>query len=239
MKLAPILVGAAVFFVFVNVLEGLMHLYFFKGNTYTKSLLENPWIYAVYGSLAAGLFEETGRLIAFKLFLKKHRSPSDGIAYGLGHGGIEFLLIGGLGAVSSLVMAIMLNNGNLESALTLKHVSEEQITTIKNSILNIDFTNVALGLFERSMALLLQVGMSMMVFYGVVTKKYRFYFFAISFHVAVDFSAALAQKGIISPIWIVELIIIPFAIVAILIAINLYKKMKTTSEEVVIPALQS
>ncbi len=225
-KVPPFFTGVGIFFIFVIVLEKLMHLYFLKTNTYTKSLLENPWIYAVYGSMAAALFEETGRLIAFKYILKKYRSPADGIAYGLGHGGIEFLLIGGFGAVNALVMAVLINHGGFDEMLNVKNVPAAQIKEIKDSILSVDFTNVIVGLFERSMALILQVGMSMMVFYGVVTGKYKYYFFAALFHAMVDFSAALAQKGIISPTWIVEIILIPFAVCGLWIARDLFIKLK-------------
>src|ERR1700739_967956 len=78
-KLTPFFSGVGVFLVFAICLEQLMHFYFLKTNVYTKSLLENPWILAVYGCMAAALFEETGRLIAFKFILKKYRSASDGI----------------------------------------------------------------------------------------------------------------------------------------------------------------
>ena len=234
-KLWPFFAGAGTFILFVIILEKLMHLYFLKTNVYTKSLLENPWIYATYGCMAASLFEETGRLIVFKFILKKYRSPSDGIAYGLGHGGIEFLLIGGIGAVSVLVMAVLINHGGLEAMLGVKNVPAEKIKDIKDSILSIDFRNVMMGLFERCMALMIQFGMTMMVFYGVVRGKYKYYFFAVLFHASVDFPAALAQKGIISPVWIVELIIIPFAIAGILIARNLFKKLKAIEKLVSAP----
>ncbi len=229
-KLAPFFAGAGVFFLFVLILEKLMHLYFLKTNDYTKSLLENPWIYATYGCMAAALFEETGRLIIFKFILKKYHSPSDGIAYGLGHGGIEFLLVGGIQAVSVLVMAVLINHGGFEAMLSIKNIPSTQIKEIKDSIFAIDFTNVMMGLSERCMALMMQIGMTMMVFYGVVSGKYKYYFFAILFHASVDFFGVLAQKGIISRVWIVELIIIPFAIAGIFIARNLFRKLKIMEE---------
>jgi uncharacterized membrane protein YhfC len=120
----------------------------------------------------------------------------------------------------------MINNGSFETLLASKHIPVEKINDIKNSIANVNFSNVAIGIYERSMALILQVGMSMMVFYGVVTRKYKYYLFAVLFHIAADFSAALAQKGVISPAWIVEIILIPFAIAAWLIARNLFIKLK-------------
>lgn len=230
-KALPVFIGAGAFILFAMVLESLLHLYVLKINSTTIKLLENPWLYACYGCLAAALFEETGRFLAFKFLLKKYRSPADSIAYGLGHGSIEFLLIAGLGSINLLIMAIMINKGTFDNLFIGKPVEPDKIIEIKNSILDLGFSNVSLGLFERCMAVLLQLGMSMIVFYGIVTKKIQYYFFAMLFHIAADFPAALSQKGVISPKWIVELILIPFAIGALYITIRLFKKLKQRDEE--------
>ena len=63
-----VFVGAAVFVLFVLVLESGMHALVFgiSGEGITK----NIWIYALYGGLAAGLFEETGRCRLIPLRLR-------------------------------------------------------------------------------------------------------------------------------------------------------------------------
>ena len=56
---------------------------------------ENPWLYVLYGIAAAAIFEETARWVIF-YWLQKKRPLTfrDGVAYGLGHGGIEALFVG-------------------------------------------------------------------------------------------------------------------------------------------------
>src|SRR5699024_7905221 len=85
----PMLVGAWIFFVFAQVLEAILHQVVFFVDIFTTNWLQNPLVYAIYASLAAGVFEEIGRFIGFRFLLKKFRSWKDGIAYGIGHGGIE------------------------------------------------------------------------------------------------------------------------------------------------------
>ena len=58
--------------------------------------LENPYVFAIYGGLTAGIFEELGRFVAFFFLLKKYLDYKDGFAYGIGHGGIESILVGGI-----------------------------------------------------------------------------------------------------------------------------------------------
>jgi uncharacterized membrane protein YhfC len=56
--------------------------------------MSHTWLYAVLGALLAGLFEETGRFIAFKFLLKKRTDRKTAISYGIGHGGFEAIFGG-------------------------------------------------------------------------------------------------------------------------------------------------
>ena len=64
-----------------------------------------PAAYTAYGCLAAGLFEETGRLMGLSLLCKKDRDLALGVGYGIGHGGVEAALLAGVNAaVNAAVM---------------------------------------------------------------------------------------------------------------------------------------
>ena len=92
-SLKSFLIGMVMFIVMVQILEGLFHLYLLKINQTTAAWLMQPFIYAIYGGLMAGVFEETGRYVSFKWFLKKETRIQDALSYGIGHGGIELSLI--------------------------------------------------------------------------------------------------------------------------------------------------
>ena len=64
----------------------------------------NIWLYALYGGLMAGLFEETGRYLAFSFALKKYRAKNvNALMYGAGHGGFEAIVIVGLTMINNIV----------------------------------------------------------------------------------------------------------------------------------------
>lgn len=46
-------------------------------------------LYYLVMGFTAGFFEESARYVGLKIFRKKHTAWIDGVAYGLGHGGIE------------------------------------------------------------------------------------------------------------------------------------------------------
>lgn len=69
--------GAAAFILFAMILEQLLHSAVLRSPA-GAVLQGNIWLYGLYGGLAAGLFEETGRLAAFRLLLKKETRACDG-----------------------------------------------------------------------------------------------------------------------------------------------------------------
>jgi uncharacterized membrane protein YhfC len=77
-----VLVGAGVFFVFSQVLEKSLHVYLLKLNPTTAAWFQVHSIgFALYGCLAAGLFEEVGRNVGMRFLVKASGNPGTGVAY--------------------------------------------------------------------------------------------------------------------------------------------------------------
>ncbi|MGL4373111.1 MAG: YhfC family glutamic-type intramembrane protease, partial [Turicibacter sp.] len=111
-SLLSFFVGMIAWVVAVQILEAPVHLYFLSANEITSNFLfTNPIAYMLYGGLMAGVFEETARLVCFKFLLKKQNRIQDALSYGIGHGGVEAVLLVGLTYVSNLAMSVMINNG--------------------------------------------------------------------------------------------------------------------------------
>lgn len=69
-KLSTVLIGAGTFFLFALVLESTLHQLVLKG-PHGDAIMGNTLRYAIYGGLAAGVFEETGRFLSMKFLMKK------------------------------------------------------------------------------------------------------------------------------------------------------------------------
>lgn len=188
-----ILIGASVFFVFSLVLENAMHLYLLKLNPATAAWLDgSPTIYALYGCLAAALFEETGRYLGMRLLVRPTGNPGTAVAYGIGHGGIESILIGSLAMVSTFVTAILLNSGQLDA------VPPQDLGQIRASLQHLSMMSLVLGSLERLAALLMQIGLSLVVWRAVEERRAVWLALAIVLHAAVDFPAGFFDKGLMS-----------------------------------------
>jgi uncharacterized membrane protein YhfC len=188
-----ILTGAAVFFLFAGVLESALHSYVLKANPVTAAWFRlHPAGYALYGCLAAGLFEEAGRYLGMRYFARNSGNPGTAVAYGIGHGGIEAILIGSLAAAGSLVVAVLLNSGQLEAVMGAGP-SANQLGQIKANLQALSVATIAMGTLERLVALLIQIGLSLIVWRSVETRRLRLLALAIFLHALIDFPAGLGQ----------------------------------------------
>ena len=103
-------------FVAVQVLFRIPAIQIFGLSEFGKMFAENnALLYIALLSLSAGLVEEFGRFFAFSVMLKKKHEFRHGIAYGIGHGGVEAIIVVGLSFVSNIVIAIFINTGTLST----------------------------------------------------------------------------------------------------------------------------
>ncbi len=205
----PLLAGILTWIVFTQVLERIFHFYMLN-NTSVQAV---PIIFAIYVALTAGVFEEVGRYYSFRLILRKNRAWKDGLAFGLGHGGMEALLIGGLAGLNNLILSIMINNGMYETLI--KATPSIADSGVKEFFLSTAPSLFAVSGFERIFAIILHIGMTFLVLYGIRQKKSIYLLYAILAHAAFDFVAALYQVEIIKSLVLTEAIIGLSAVVII------------------------
>ncbi|MDA1642152.1 YhfC family intramembrane metalloprotease [Bacillus cereus group sp. TH177-1LC] len=211
----PVIVGSLIFIFFSLVLEGIMNVYILTVNSNTASIVENRYLYALYGGLSAGFFEEIGRLVGFYYLLKKYREWKDGIGYAIGHGGIEAILIGVIAGIQNLLMSNMINSGGFEKLLTTNNNSN--LLAIKEQLVNTSsYMYLMIGV-ERISAFIIQISLSLLVLYGVKNnKKFLFVLYAIVIHASVDFIVVFSQSLGLHTL-IIEGILIVMAIVSIFV----------------------
>ncbi len=213
-------IGAITFVVFAIGLEQILHLVMLK--FFRESLMENLVIKAIYGGLAAGIFEEVGRFISMNLFKKHSLSKENAFMYGVGHGGIEAILIVGLTSISNLISSIMINAGTFEATLSsldeqTKAKTMEQISLLWTTN-SIDFY---LAGVERVVAITLHICLSYIVYRGVKEHKIQLLFLAILIHAGVDFITVLLA-GYVSAVVLELVLIVIVASLTVLVGKRFY-----------------
>lgn len=224
LKVIPTLVGTAAFFIFVFVLESALHSIVLKrAPDGSVEMMKQPFMFVLYAALAAGVFEETARFLSFHLLKRKYNGFSTAISYGIGHGGIEVLLLVTLSMVSNIFISVTVNAGMAESL-----GSTPEILNAVNTLIE-----TAPGLFfvsgvERIPAVVVQISLSVLVWHSVNTKgRVWLYPAAIGLHALVDVVPAMYQCGVITSILVVEIVLVVVATLVALITIRTRKKIKT------------
>ena len=192
-RMAMVVIGAATFFLFAMVLEQILHAVVLGVGG--ERITGNIWIYGLYGGLAAGLFEEVGRFVAMRFAMKKQLNLPNALMYGVGHGGIEAILIVGLASVSNLVTSIMINAGTLEASLgALDQATKEATLTQLSALWTTPSYQFFLSGIERIVAVTLHIALSVLVFQAVKLGKKRYWFLAFAIHAGVDFVTVVAAN---------------------------------------------
>ena len=215
----PFFVGCAVMFLFALVLESYAHRLILSSSIGIQ-IIKNTILYAIYGGLMAGIFEETGRLIAFKTVLKKYQNKDiDALMYGAGHGGFEAVFLLGLTMINNIVYAVMINNGTISSITSsLSGDSLTQMNLIIETMLTTSPYTFLAGIFERIFAATLQMVLSVIVWFSAKnTKQWYLYPAAIMIHAVVD-GVAVIMSAYNVPVFMIEAAICVMAILAVLFA---------------------
>jgi uncharacterized membrane protein YhfC len=174
-----------------------------------------PLFNGVLLGLLAGIFEETSRWVLYKFILKKARTWQEGVLVGAGHGGVEAVILGGLGLASVVSMIVMRNATDLSAfgiSADQMALAKQQIAAFWSAPIYMAF----LGLIERVFAICLHLSLSVMVLYSVAYRKPLWFWLALLWHAIVDALAvylmpslgALVIEGIVGICAIVSLFVL-------------------------------
>ena len=224
-----LIAGALGFIVSARVLElGVHYFCILADNPVSRFITGNTFAYVLYGTLMAGVFEECGRYVVLKYIMKKNRTRENSVMYGIGHGGIEILAVLLPSMITYLLIAVLFSSGKVDVALSTLKISEETAAAALPSVraaASFNFVLMAMNVVERVFAMLLHIGLTVIVFHGVVNSKAVFLPLAILLHMLMDTFPALYQRGVL-PLWSVEVWAALCTAVVVLIAFKLYRRME-------------
>ena len=230
-SLVPFWVGIMVFIAFSRMLEMIPHsLFLLSSNPVSKAINGNVVLYVIYAATVAALFEETGRYLAFRFLLTKHPNKETAVTYGIGHGGIECVLVLGVTYIQYYAYGQLINSGSMDKMLSAYKDSSQSVDALNQLITNI--TGVTkmtcyMADLERISAMMVQIALSILVFQAVYVagKKYM-YWVAVALHFLTDVPAALYQKGVLK-LLPTEIILFVYAALVLALGVKIYQGLKT------------
>lgn len=220
-RISSLFIGAGTFILSAMILERIFHAVILSstGNLITGNL----WLYALYGGLAAGLFEETGRFLAMKFYMKKTLSRENAILYGIGHGGTEAILIIGFTYINNLIYSVLINSGALSSMLSVYDADARALIAQQLDALgNTPSILFYMAGIERIAAMLLHIALSFLVYLAVKNRKTGFYVLSIALHALFNAVTVIVSSKV-SPV-LSEAVLIGMVLVFILFLFQYEKK---------------
>jgi len=230
-KLINVLIGAVTFVIFALVLESLVHQIVLRlagidpNAGQAAALRDHLAFMAIYGGLAAGLFEETGRFLAMKFVMKKPLRKENALMYGLGHGGIEAIILCGITYISNIALSLLINSGATEKIF--KDVPDglmDQAMAQIEPLWTTASPEFLLAGLERISAILIHICLSYLVYRAVKDQKIQLFIAAILAHAVFDGVFVVATQFI--PLLAVELIMLAIVLVAAFFTLKAYRAEK-------------
>ena len=229
------LLGATGFFV-TQILIRVPILTALQSRSWFLSFAQNHmFLYAFGLAFTAGLFELAGRFAVAKL-LQKNLTCRRALAAGLGHGGIEAMLLVGVTYINNLVYIFMINSGTFDTVLAqtaAMGVDVTQLEMIRTQLLSSSPVLFLLGGFERILAMTAHTAMSVLVCYGVYAKKVLpCTLICLGIHTFIDLTAGLT---LVLPqttaYFVIYTILTAVAVVSVLILKHIRRNWKEVPHE--------
>lgn len=162
------------------------------------AFVENNYIlYCFIMAFTAGLFEVIGRYAVAKM-LKKNLTYTTGVAAGIGHGGIEAVMIVGMTYISNLLYIFMINTNTFDPMVeqtAAMGVDASSLVALKDSLINTGAGLFYLAGYERVLTVCAHIAMSLLVCYFVWKKKDLLgILICLAIHTALDFGGVVLNS---------------------------------------------
>lgn len=188
------LLGAAGFFVMQIIIRTPILSILSMLSGFQSFVKEHYVLYCLILALTAGAFEVAGRYGVAKIMSKKlnfHR----GVAAGLGHGGIEAMVIVGLTYINNIAYILMINSGSFDTVIeqtAALGVDTSSLIAVKESLIGSGAAIFYLAGYERVLTMIFHTALSLLVCYFVWKKKDGLgIVICLALHTVVDFVSAV------------------------------------------------
>ena len=160
-----------------------------------KFVVFSPLLYALTLAVTAGLFELAGRILAARV-MGNRLTPKRALAAGLGHGGIEAMVIIGISYINNLVYIVMIQTGTFDALLAQSAASPEvvaQLEQVRTALVSTSPAMFLLAGYERLLTMVCQAAMSVMVCYGMASgKPGKYILLCLGLHTLLDSTAGIS-----------------------------------------------
>lgn len=165
------------------------------GSVLAPQLKASPaflYVWIVILAITAGLFEEVGRYVGYRWFMRREEKTwSKAVMYGIGHGGLESMVLVGGGTLLTVLNVIVLSVTNLNSLPASQHaLIVQQLATINAEPWWLSLA----GAWERFWAVINHIALSVIVLQVFRRNNIAWLWLAVLAHAVVDFTTLIIPQ---------------------------------------------
>ena len=194
-------------------------------------------VYALVLAFTAGLFELSGRYAGARV-LRKELTFRRAVIMGLGHGGIEAIILVGLSYVSNVAFLVSMMNGALDqhmAAMASAGTATSQLAAMRQIMVETGAGMFLLAGFERVLAMVCHTCMTTVVCYGVARGKAgKMCLLCLGIHFLMDSTAGISMlvKNQTLAYWVIYLILSVITALCLVLLRKLFGLWKEEKENV-------
>lgn len=205
------------------------------GSVLAPQLKSSPvflYSWVVILAISAGLFEEVGRYVGYRWFMRREEKTwSKAVMYGIGHGGLESMVLVGGASLLTVLNVIVLSATNLNSLPASQHaLIVQQFATINAEPAWLSLA----GTWERLWTLPIHIALSVIVLQVFRRNAIVWLWLAVLAHAIVDFTTVIIAQLLgtnVTSTLLVEGLVAIFGILAIVVIWRLREVTPVQSEQ--------
>lgn len=173
-KIVPFFIGMGYYFIFSYFGGSILNLLLLSILRLGIILKDHPVYLSFYYSLSSGICGILGLYIGLKYAMKKRPGKQNAFLYGLGAGGLECILYGGIINISSLVLALLVNGLGLDEYLSRMQIPTAEIENQKQLIMAraaIPISSIYTDALLQFLCMCLQAALAILVYYAISRKE--------------------------------------------------------------------
>lgn len=175
-KLTTFFIGMGCYFVFSYFGGSIVNLIFLSVFRLGILLADHPVYLAIYYSLSAGICGVLGLFFGLKYAMKNRPGKQNAFLFGLGAGGLECILYGGIVNITALILALFVNSFGMEGYLTKMQIPAQEFEAQKQLIqarAAIAPSAIYSDALLQFLSMCLQAALSIFIYYAISRKEYR------------------------------------------------------------------
>lgn len=227
-KLTTFFIGMGCYFVFSYFGGSIVNLIFLSILRLGIILADHPVYLSIYYSLSAGICGVLGLFIGLKYAMKNRPGKQNAFLFGLGAGGLECILYGGIVNITALVLALLVNSFGIDGYLTRMQIPAQDFETQKQ-LIEARAAIAPAAIYSDAMlqflSMCLQAALAVLIYNAISRKEYRKLLPAAAvIHIIGYLPIYLSQADILTNDTITIAIMTIYIFIVVLFAYRLYQR---------------